>query len=46
MVSHDLQEPLRKILMFISRIENKEFIKYFSETTIVCIGTKSLVPYC
>ncbi len=33
-VSHDLQEPLRKIQMFISRIENKEFLETASETTI------------
>jgi hypothetical protein len=34
-VRHDLKEPLRKILMFISRIENKEFIASSSESTLV-----------
>lgn len=33
-VSHDLQEPLRKIQMFISRIESKEFLDSASEQTI------------
>ena len=33
-VSHDLQEPLRKIQMFISRIENKDFLTKSSETTL------------
>ncbi|WP_432670816.1 sensor histidine kinase [Flavobacterium sp. SM2513] len=33
-VSHDLQEPLRKIQMFISRIESKEFLEKSAETTI------------
>ena len=33
-VSHDLQEPLRKIQMFISRIENNEFKETASENTI------------
>lgn len=31
-VSHDLQEPLRKIQMFVSRIDEKEFLQ-FSENT-------------
>ena len=33
-VGHDLQEPLRKIQMFISRIESKQFLETSSETTI------------
>lgn len=33
-VSHDLQEPLRKIQMFISRIESKEFKESASEITL------------
>ena len=33
-VGHDLQEPLRKIQMFISRIENQEFKETASEATI------------
>ena len=33
-VGHDLQEPLRKIQMFISRIESKEFLETSSETTV------------
>lgn len=33
-VGHDLQEPLRKIQMFISRIENKEFLETASEISI------------
>ncbi len=33
-VSHDLQEPLRKIQMFISRIESSEFKETASENTI------------
>ncbi|CAM4063359.1 ATP-binding protein [Flavobacterium antarcticum] len=33
-ISHDLQEPLRKIQMFISRIESKEFLESASETTV------------
>lgn len=33
-VGHDLQEPLRKIQMFISRIESPEFKEAASETTI------------
>ena len=37
-VSHDLQEPLRKIQMFISRIENKEFLENSSETTVSYFG--------
>lgn len=37
-VGHDLQEPLRKIQMFISRIESKEFLETSSETTIVYFG--------
>ena len=37
-VGHDLQEPLRKIQMFISRIESKEFLETSSETTIGYFG--------
>lgn len=33
-ISHDLQEPLRKIQMFISRIENKEFFAAVPESTV------------
>lgn len=33
-VSHDLQEPLRKIQMFISRIESQEFLKTSTESTV------------
>lgn len=33
-VGHDLQEPLRKIQMFISRIETKEFLETSSEITV------------
>lgn len=33
-VGHDLQEPLRKIQMFISRIESKEFLETSSATTV------------
>ena len=33
-VSHDLQEPLRKIQMFISRIESKDFVASSNEATI------------
>lgn len=33
-VGHDLQEPLRKIQMFISRIESKEFLETASEISI------------
>jgi PAS domain S-box-containing protein len=34
-VGHDLQEPLRKIQMFISRIESNEFKETASETTVL-----------
>lgn len=33
-VGHDLQEPLRKIQMFISRIETQEFMESASEATV------------
>lgn len=33
-VSHDLQEPLRKIQMFISRIDNKDFQDTASKSTL------------
>ncbi|MDD3005032.1 ATP-binding protein [Flavobacterium sp.] len=33
-VSHDLQEPLRKIQMFISRIDNKDFQDTSSKSTL------------
>lgn len=33
-VGHDLQEPLRKIQMFISRIESKEFLDTASESVL------------
>lgn len=41
-VSHDLKEPLRKILMFISRIENKEFIASSSKSTLVYLDKVKL----
>lgn len=37
-VGHDLQEPLRKIQMFISRIESKEFLETSSESTVGYFG--------
>lgn len=37
-VSHDLQEPLRKIQMFISRIESKEFLDSAAESTVMYFG--------
>jgi signal transduction histidine kinase len=49
-VSHDLQEPLRKIQMFISRLEEKEFdslsqqgIDYFSKIRIAANRMQTLL---